>query len=35
MLPDSVTSNYLAQFDRPIFPLPETDAEKIIFDGCY
>ena len=32
---DTVTSNYLAQFDRPILPLPQTDAERIIFDGCY
>ncbi|MFP5023496.1 hypothetical protein [Pseudonocardia phyllosphaerae] len=35
MLDDSVTASYLAQFDRPILPLPQTDAERIVFDGSY
>lgn len=32
---DSITARYLAQFDRPILPLPETYSTKIRFAGKY
>jgi hypothetical protein len=32
---DTITERYLAEFDRPIFPLPESHSAKIRFAGRY